>query len=495
MATLTDSNVLPIENARPASRRRVVTHESVGVLNDCRDMALKRIVTLLASTLATIEVELFEMAEKANNRETQNLYLEARSQAHDNRGAIEAAFKKQFLGLFEKKVAGDEHAAARKPLDYSAMTLSLVEDSDLDEISRRLTDKCDEELHVFSQRMGFLLSDPDLQDETNPLSPELVIRALKVACDQMTSDYQTKLTVLRLFEQHIAAGMLNMYHEINSYLVARSILPNIRPGIRKAQTGVVKKTVPAAATADPPSVPDTALSPDHPAADVFATLQNLMSGGSMFDRVTSAGSSAPPSFGVNTDSFAPPPPVGSPVEAMRAIVDGPSARSAVDLVASLTWMQQQDSSQLMPTPESVAPTAAANDSDVTPRNVLRAVREQGVADGSPPLDILTIDIVTMLFDYIFADRGIPEPVKNLLARLQIPALKVAILDKSFFPEKVIPPGACWMPSPSHRLACPQPIVRTMRSFKKLLKSSIAFTTNSVPIFNCLPRYFTILRNF
>lgn len=404
-------------------------------------MALKRIVTLLASTLTTIKDELFGMAEKANNRETQNLYLEARSQAHDNRGAIEAAFKKQFLGFFEKKVAGDEHAAARKPLNYSAMTMSLVKDSDLeekvaiDEISRRLTDKCDEELHALSQRMGFLLSDPDLQDEANPLSPELVIRALKVACDQMTSGYQTKLTVLRLVEQHIAADMINVYHEINSHLVARSILPNIRPGVRKAQTGVVKKTVPAAATGVPPSVPDNARSADHPAADVFATLQKLMCGGSMFDRVTSAGSIAPPAFGVNTDSFAPPPPFGSPADAMRAIVEGPPARSAVDLVASLTRMQQQNASQPMPTPESVALTGAASDSDVTPRNILRTVREQGVTDGSPPLDILTIDIVTMLFDYIFADRGIPVPVKNLLARLQIPALKVAILDKSFFFQK------------------------------------------------------------
>ena len=338
-------------------------------------MALKRIVTLLASTLTTIKDELFGMAEKANNRETQNLYLEARSQAHDNRGAIEAAFKKQFLGFFEKKVAGDEHAAARKPLNYSAMTMSLVKDSDLeekvaiDEISRRLTDKCDEELHALSQRMGFLLSDPDLQDEANPLSPELVIRALKVACDQMTSGYQTKLTVLRLVEQHIAADMINVYHEINSHLVARSILPNIRPGVRKAQTGVVKKTVPAAATAVPPSVPDNARSADHPAADVFATLQKLMCGGSMFDRVTSAGSIAPPAFGVNTDSFAPPPPFGSPADAMRAIVEGPPARSAVDLVASLTRMQQQNASQPMPTPESVALTGAASYSDVTPRNI------------------------------------------------------------------------------------------------------------------------------
>ena len=464
MATLTGGNVISLENARTTSalttaarttaHRRIVTRESVGVLNDCRDIALKRIVVLLAGTFDTIEDELFDMAEKAGNRETQNLYLEARAQAHDNRGAIEAAFEKQFLGFFETKVTGEAQAADRKPLDYSSMTLSLVADSDLeekiaiDEIARRLTDKCDEELHALSQRMGFLLSDPDMLDEANPLSPELVIRALKVACDQMTSGYQTKLTVLRLVEQHIAADMLNVYQEINSHLVARSILPNIRPGYRKAQTGVVKKLTPTAAAsglsstkAPTPAATDTAGARENPAADVFATLQQLMSGGEMFDRMTSAGSSAPPAFGVTTDSFAPPPPhpsVSSPADALRAIADGKSVNSATDLVASLTRMQQQHFSEFKSALANAISMPATDEPTEIPRNVLRTVREQGVADGSPPLDILTIDIVAMLFDYIFADRGIPEPVKGLLARLQIPALKVAILDKSFFSRKAHP---------------------------------------------------------
>jgi hypothetical protein len=51
---------------------------------------------------------------------------------------------------------------------------------------------------------------------------------------------------------------------------------------------------------------------------------------------------------------------------------------------------------------------------------------------------MTIDIVAMLFDYIFDDRHIPASVKAVLGRLQIPTLKVALLDKSFFSSKSHP---------------------------------------------------------
>jgi hypothetical protein len=58
-----------------------------------------------------------------------------------------------------------------------------------------------------------------------------------------------------------------------------------------------------------------------------------------------------------------------------------------------------------------------------------------MANGSSQLDAMTIDIVAMLFDYVFEDKSIPDAIKALLARLQIPVLKVALLDKSFFSRK------------------------------------------------------------
>jgi hypothetical protein len=43
-----------------------------------------------------------------------------------------------------------------------------------------------------------------------------------------------------------------------------------------------------------------------------------------------------------------------------------------------------------------------------------------------------INLVSMLFEFILDDRTLPDSLKALIARLQIPVLKVAVLDKTFF---------------------------------------------------------------
>jgi hypothetical protein len=50
----------------------------------------------------------------------------------------------------------------------------------------------------------------------------------------------------------------------------------------------------------------------------------------------------------------------------------------------------------------------------------------------------TIDVVSMLFDFFFDDDALPAPIKVLIGRLQIPMLKVAIIDKEFFNQKKHP---------------------------------------------------------
>ena len=53
-------------------------------------------------------------------------------------------------------------------------------------------------------------------------------------------------------------------------------------------------------------------------------------------------------------------------------------------------------------------------------------------------DSQTIDVVSMLFDFFFDDEALPAPIKVLIGRLQIPMLKVAIIDKEFFNQKKHP---------------------------------------------------------
>jgi len=116
------------------------------------------------------------------------------------------------------------------------------------------------------------------------------------------------------------------------------------------------------------------------------------------------------------------------------------------LIGSLTRLQHGDFSAMaadvpaaFATLDSVAaPTpggAAAVHSGAPAHNVLHALKGTSFAGQMGQMDTVTLDIVAMLFDQIFGDARIPAAMKALIGRLQIPMLKVAVMDKAFFSRK------------------------------------------------------------
>ncbi|HKW79592.1 MAG TPA: DUF1631 family protein, partial [Casimicrobiaceae bacterium] len=53
-------------------------------------------------------------------------------------------------------------------------------------------------------------------------------------------------------------------------------------------------------------------------------------------------------------------------------------------------------------------------------------------------DKITMDVIGLLFDYIFRDASIPEDLRSVFGRLQVPILKTALIDRSFFSDKKHP---------------------------------------------------------
>jgi len=112
---------------------------------------------------------------------------------------------------------------------------------------------------------------------------------------------------------------------------------------------------------------------------------------------------------------------GQPDGAAQALLQGAA------LLGSLTHIQHGNFSAAgvaLPAP------AAATEAGTT--NVLRELKSTSVGSGMGQMDVATLDIMAMLFDQIFGDAKIPTGMKWLVGRLQIPMLKVAILDKTFF---------------------------------------------------------------
>jgi hypothetical protein len=114
-------------------------------------------------------------------------------------------------------------------------------------------------------------------------------------------------------------------------------------------------------------------------------------------------------------------------------VPGTPIISSVDLHEGLTRLQAGDSGF------DVGGAAVAFSGIPTGlHNVLRDLQESPLGRKANQLETMTIEMVAMLFDFIFETRDLPDGIKALLARLQIPVLKAAMLDGAFFAKKTHP---------------------------------------------------------
>jgi len=219
-------------------RRQLSTAESNRMLNDCRELAMKRLSVSLREMLADVEEDLFQMAETSYDREMQNLYLEVRGKAKEKWPKIEAAFSRHFVDVFNHKMRGGMDTAV-KTLAVSTQELRLVEEDDLaesiamQELATRLREQNEDEFSLLGERVAVLLGRNELKDEENPISPQAVCDALKRACNELEGSVKLKLVLLKQIEQHVSKALHAVYEDLNTEMVRWNILPELRSAYRK----------------------------------------------------------------------------------------------------------------------------------------------------------------------------------------------------------------------------------------------------------------------
>lgn len=395
-------------------RRHLSAAESNRLLNDCRELAMKRLSGSLREMISDVEEDLFRMAEASYDREMQNLYLEVRGKAKEKWPKIEAAFSRHFIDVFNHKMRG-EIDTALKSLAVSTEELRLVEEDDLSEsiavqeFASRLREQNEDELSLLGMRVAVLLGKNELKEEENPISPQAVCTALKSACDEIEGSVKLKLVLLRQIEQHVAKALQAVYTDLNSKLVRWDVLPNLKSGYRKA----VKQSQGLKSPANSSETQTREQVPDYDGADMLKALQHLLQ---LQPSGQAAGAFTPQLFSIAG---------GTPQDDRHQSV----------FIESLTEKQRLEALMGADTLEGGLPDLGQAISMV---NVLHQIKANAEAQGVGQLDAITIDIVAMLFDFIFDDAKIPDPIKAIVGRLQIPVLKVAMLDKTFFSSRTHP---------------------------------------------------------
>ncbi|MDP3846309.1 MAG: DUF1631 domain-containing protein [Pseudomonas sp.] len=398
---MTDANVVRLNKVAPVHPPISPVGRLPVALTQVRDKAAAQLKQALQGLFDNADDSLFEMADRAVSNAEQNAFFEAMRDLRLKRKNIERGFLQK---IFESFAVLNQYEIGKPPqLDaVSFEGLSLVQEDDLEEavaldgMISKVLGRDSVALGHLTARLNALVS-KKIEDKTNPLGPRELCAGFLDACRSLGVEIKVKLIIFKLFEKYVLADLDQLYAEVNQLLITAGVLPELQsapprrtPGRTAATRGSREAGAEAVMSGDAGSYSEEGMQ------EVFGVLQELLA------QVRGSGMPA------------------------RELPAGAVPISSNDLLRLLSHMQQR-------LPEQAGAVADENGlRDQLEQLLGRASAKSGKARVVGEVDEDVINLVSMLFEFILDDRTLPDSLKALIARLQIPMLKVAVLDKAFF---------------------------------------------------------------
>ncbi|QNK00396.1 DUF1631 domain-containing protein [Dyella telluris] len=396
------------------------------LLNTVRDIAGRRLQILVNGMFEHVDDALFDLAEKAENNAAQMHYFDGMREVRKRRPIVERSFLSQisrelsdFASSYRNNNTSNGNGISLPP---GTVELSLVADNELEEslaitsmIGKNET-RLTRDLFAVNQRLSVIYGGIKIDDGSNPVGPAALSQAFRQAMRELNAEMRVKLIIYKLFDRYVLASLDELYQEINAELVRAGVLPQLRHEVVGRGGSAPRPTGAAADAGDVAGMEQgegTFLAEDEAGAssELIQTLRTLFS----------ARRSVPAAQ------------TRIPAGAMQL----PSAN---ELIGALSVLQSQAAiNQQMPVGSANA-LELAGEVQQLKEHLLAQI---GSLRGEKPsqvstIDEDTIDLVGMLFEFILEDRNLPTEMQVLLARLQIPYLKAAILDRKLFAHRQHP---------------------------------------------------------
>lgn len=399
------ANVIPLE----PGRRIVLDAENKKLVTEIGEITGKQLQHNLADLFEGVDDALYQMADRAENNTQQTLYFDAMRQVRKERSRMETAFMRRFARAYE--VFWDTLptvTAVKKPgegLDMGG--LSLMEEGELEEtlagnsMASKGENLFQQELTALGQRLTQIAKGREINNQNNPLAPASIAQHFIDAARPLEVNIKVKLVFFKLFEKHVLEQLGEIYDLANDRLVQAGILPKIPSVSSKRVKSSHSPSRKPSPTRDGVAEEDANPQLD---AEAFGALQQLLN-------LARAASGA-------------------------QVVVAPAGMTfqQADVVQTLSNLQTVGNAPLMISGPGGEFSSADFKQHITQQ--IRQVRGNDHVLGQAESD--TIDFIGMMFEFMLEDRNLPDAMRALIGRLQIPMLKVGMLDKSFFSKKTHP---------------------------------------------------------
>ncbi|MCP3848858.1 MAG: DUF1631 domain-containing protein [Gammaproteobacteria bacterium] len=378
----------------------------------------------ISALFDNVDTQLFEMADKSENSTDQNTYFDAMRIIRLRRSsAYEEFINHVNLSFSIESIQGEKIEA----ISSDTEGLSLVADDSLEEdlathnmIAKAERDTKDS-LNPLNQRLAYLYNGIKINSENNPMGPTALCQSFSIAVDALDAEIKVKLLIFKLFDINVISKLNALYEQSNHLLIEKGILPSLKVSYKST----VKKQPGQAGSGLGGLINTPVQANDTPAPEG--------------NEATSEGIGQFMQQPVNNESaqaFALIQQLISQNRSGQQQIPQAQYASTEDVMSTLSEMQVS--------PVAYAPQqGGVVGNGALTSNLLKEALKQSLQSNQHKEAINQgdddmIDVIGMLFDFILGDKNLVDSVKSLISRLQIPIIKIALQDKSFFRNKAHP---------------------------------------------------------
>jgi hypothetical protein len=367
----------------------------------------------MAQALSRMTEDLTSEALRAKRYDRKLALLEAVMLVRENRLELEERFRESFAEVYQRLLKSDDSDSPAQPASNSEEMSLVSEDQVVNQIqAERLITKVrasldPQQILGVRARMGALIDRDWFEESSHPVSPEAIYEALRATLQDLSSRSEIQSALLDAFEPYVSQSLNGIYLSINDLLKANHILPMIKPTFVPEGPANQRDSDPAGGKRQsaPGQAPNNStnasgVNPSWTASSIN-WLQNALA----------AALSGQPAG----------------LTQMARIMANPAMLAAENLPVQPVWAPLIDSLT------AIQQVASGESNRVSFPALMKQVRDQGA-----PIDLITVEIVGMVFDYIHNDRRVPDTIKQQLLRLQVVAVKAALLDRGFFARRQHP---------------------------------------------------------
>ena len=369
----------------------------------CRGALISSVPKWMDVLKTRAEAALYDLADKAESNNRFYAYIEAVRRIREDWWHVESRFQTGVSHRYDrywgKAILGQDtgQIPERKSKPLALVTQPELEESlALSNLVSKVESRFHTELRLLDYYFSALRDQSGRRGGESPFSPRSLCGALRDALQGLDVEILVILLIYKMFDRYVLSLFGDLYVQICTVIEASGLVE--KPALAAfAEASAGASTVPERVTGHPPgpAAPGgTGRREKEGAEPVFQQLRQLLH--------------ATP----NPHQVGPAPP-------------GRLEVRHEELLDALAVVQR----------DLVQSQAGC----MAPADLRQRLRRQlGLAPGLPvnrtlgAVDEDTLEIVVLLFERILQDPRLPDPIKVEIARLQIPVLRVAVLDKEFF---------------------------------------------------------------